>query len=398
MILPVLTFQISFNDPWSGSFLWTTIPGTMGVSYRRGAPNEYGRVETGESEVELGDAASALDPNNVNSPYYPNVRRGKNMRAYMDVGGIIYPMFLHNIERLPRLQSVGGVWTQRGLIGVDAFAQFAKAGLKGRSYPVQTSGARWNDVVNDVGVPLARRDIDVGNSTIEAVSFASDDPIKALEHLHAVAEAENGLGFVDGSGQIRFVERHALITERTYVATLADGRSIATGNYPLAAPYVDLRYDSSEVVNTYTGRRATGAVQTASDAASITAYGPADAEITSVVSTDAQVKDAIDWRLARTKDHHERIDSLTLRPGNDLGRWAVALGLEVGEAVRVVEWPPGYPAPVENLFQVRHLAARIPATIQAAEFTFQLTPLDQDDWLILDDAEFGRLDYNKLAY
>jgi hypothetical protein len=47
---------------------------------------------------------------------------------------------------------------------------------------------------------------------------------------------------------------------------------------------------------------------------------------------------------------------------------------------------------------IRHLEGRLPASIYASEFTFQLTPASADAWLVLDDATAGRLDFNKIAY
>ncbi len=394
-----LTFQLAFaNDPGDNPFTWTTVPGSMDVTYRRGQPNEFGRMEAGESEVQVGDAASALDPNNPDSPYYPDVRRMKPMRAYVTVDGVEYPLFQHFVERLPRLRSVGSAWTERAVVGVDAFAIWALAGLKGRSYPGQTTGERWLQVLVDVGWPTARTVINTGNSSLDPAAFDETDTTKALEHLLDVAENENGFGFVDADGNARFIERHAAITNTTVVATLADGRSIATGSYPGAIPYTDLQPESTDIVNDYSGKRETGAPQTASDAESIAAYGPRSDELSFLVSTDAEVQAALEWRLAQTKDPRERIDALTVKPGDNLARWATVLGLEVGDRVLVVEWPPGFAAPVETEFLIRHLEGRIPASIHASEFTFQLTPADADAWLILDDATAGRLDFNKLAY
>jgi hypothetical protein len=394
-----LTFQLAFaNDPGDASFTWTTIPGAMDVTYRRGAPNEFGRTETGESDVQVGDAASELDPNNTGSAYYPNVRRMKPMRAYVTVGGVEYPLFQHFVERLPRLRSVGDVWTERSVVGVDAFAWFALAGLKGKSYAAETTGTRWENVLDDVNWPAGRRDIDLGNSSLDAAAFDENATTKALEHLLDVAENENGFGFMAADGNARFIQRHAAITDTALVATFADGRSVETGSYPGAIPYVDLRPESTEVVNDYSGQRESGAAQTASDAASIEAYGPRSDELTFIVDSDAEVQAALQWRLAQTKEPAERIDALTVKPGRDETRWAAVLGLEVGDRVLVVEWPPGFAAPVETACLIRHLEGRLPASIYASEFTFQLTPASADAWLVLDDATAGRLDFNKIAY
>lgn len=398
MSVPTLTFQLALGQaPTAETFTWTTIPGTQGVTYQRGAPNEFGRMETGESEADVGDAASDLDPNNPDAAYAPE--RMTPMRAFVTVDGVDYPCFQHYVERLPRKRSVGAVWTERAVVGVDAFASWALASLKGRSFPSQSTGNRWWAVLSTVlGVAASRTAIDTGNSILDAATFDENDGTKALAHLLDVAENENGFGYIDAEGRARFIQRHAAITDTTLVATLAGGRSIETGDYPGAIPYTDLQPESTEIINDYSGKREAGAAQTASDAASIDAYGPRSEERTFLVSTDAEVQSALEWRLSQTKDPHERIDALTVKPGEDLARWATVLGLDIGDRILVVEWPPGYAAPVETEFLIRHLSASIPASIKASEFTFQLTPAGADSWLILDDATAGRLDFNKLAY
>jgi hypothetical protein len=396
-----LTFQIAFaSQPGDASYTWTTVPGSMDLSYKRGAPNEYGVMETGESNVEVGDAGSDLDPNNTGSAYYPNVRRGKPMRAFMTVDGTDYPLFQHFVERLPRSVSVGSVWTQRKLTGVDAFGAFALAGLKAVSYASELSGTRWGNVLDTIGWPAGRRNIDAGNSTLDAYTNDADSQDKALSHLLAVVDSENGFGFMDAAGDARFIQRHAFILDTSLAATFADGESIDTGDYPTAIPYTDLQPESTDIVNDYSGHRAAegSTVLTASDATSIDDYGQRSTDVTSLVSTDNEVQDALNWKLSQTKDPYERVDAITVMPGNDSARWVTLLGLEVGDRVLVVEQPPGFAAPVETQFIVRHLEVNIPASLAASTFTFQLTPVAVDAWFVLDDTSAGRLDFNKLAY
>lgn len=395
-----LTFQIAFaNQPGDDPFTWTTVPGSKAVTYGRGAPNEYGTMETGTSEVEVGDATSELDPNNTGSSYYPNVRRGKPMRAYVTVDGTDYPLFQHFIERLPRSVSVADVWTQRKVTGVDAFGAWALAGLKGHSYVSELSGTRWNNVLDDIAWPAGRRDIDAGNSTLDAsVGFDADSDVKALQHLLDVTRSENGLGFMNAVGDARFIERHAFIIDTAIAATFADGRSIDSGSYSTAIPYTRLQPESTDIVNDYSGQRAGGTTYTATDSTSIDDYGQRSEEITFLVNTDNEVQDALNWRLSRTKDPYERVDEITVMPGDDMTRWAAVLDLEIGDRILVVEWPPGFAAPVETQFLIRHLSGNLPTALAASTFTFQLTPVTVDAWFVLDDTTAGRLDYNKLVY
>lgn len=410
---PSVTFQVAFaSQPGDATYDWTTVPGSMDITYGRGAPNEYGQPETGQSDIELSDAASDMDPANADGAYYPNVKRNKPTRALLTINGVNYPLFQHFIERLPRAQRVGSSWTRRTVLGVDAFGGFALASLRtlvfpgggdppiitGVSYSSETSGARWESVLDTINWDAARRNIDTGNSTLAAYTTGDDTNVKALTHLLDVVTNENGLGFMDAEGNARFIERHAFITDTTVLATFADDESIEEGSWPTAIRYTELQPESTDVVNDYTGSREGGSIMTSSDEPSIDDYGQRSESLSFLLTTDNDVQDALDWKLSRTKNPLERIDGIKVMPGLDADKWVTLLGLEVGSRVSVVEWPPGYAAPVEREFIIRHLAVHLPTALSGAEFTFQLTPVEADAWLVLDDPSVGKLDTGKLAY
>jgi hypothetical protein len=399
--------DLPFQDPYIGSLGdgFDPFPGVQSVKYTRGAPNEYGQFEPGTSEVVVSDPDSDLDINNPDSRFasYVQTLTAKPTRGVIEVDdGVtttVYPLFQHFIDRIPRTQKVGGVWTQRTVECVDAFGLFALAGIKAVSYPSEATGARFGRVLDDIGWPAGRRDIDTGNATLDAYTNDADSSDKALQHLLAVISNEDGAGFMAADGTATFIERHAALTNTTVRAIFADDRSLDTGSYPTAFRYTELQPEDTEIFNDYTGSRAGGSVMTSTDTQSQGTYGPRSASpISFLVADDNQVQDALDWRLSRTKDMHERVDSLTIMPGDDLDLWATCLSLEIGDQVQVVEYPSGYTAPVVTQYIIRHLAGDIPLAIGGSSFTFQLTPASIDNWLVLDDATFGQLDANKLAY
>jgi hypothetical protein len=257
-------------------------------------------------------------------------------------------------------------------------------------------------VLDAIGWPSARRDIDTGSSSLDAASFDPNGSDKALAHLLDVVASENGLGFMAADGDARFIARHSLITTFTTVeAVFVDGRAAATGDYLTGIPYQDLSPEETDVVNDYTGKRTVEGAATlaVSDDDSKAAYGPRSSELTMLVDSDAEVTSALQWKLSNTKDPHDRIDSITVMPGSDLTRWATLAALEVGDRVTVVEQPPGFAAPVAADFLIRHIAVSLPTALQGSTFVFQLLPADAfSGWFVLDDAINGRLDFNKLAY
>jgi hypothetical protein len=219
----VLGVQAAFGSgPRTESPTWTEIsPFVRGCSWARGRQNELNQIEAGTATVTLKDPASYFDPDNTSSPFYPNVKPGLPVRAYAAVGTSVYPLFYQFLERLPRTLRVTTVYTERQMQLVDGFALLAASGLGGNSYEDELSGTRVANVLDDVGWPASRRSIDVGASTLGQIGFAQEDDTRAQTHLQAVADSENGLLFVNGSGYLVFVDRHQLIQNAVYTESLA---------------------------------------------------------------------------------------------------------------------------------------------------------------------------------
>jgi hypothetical protein len=229
--------------------------------------------------------------------------------------------------------------------------------------------------------------------------FDENASVKALDHLLDVVASENGLGFMDAQGRTRFIARHALLTQfATVRAVFSDGPSLSS--YPDAVPYVDLTPETTKVVNDWSAKRdeqdaPTFAVE---DTSSVDEFGRRSGELTMLVASDEEVQSALQYRLGLTSQPFERIDSIVVKPGDDLSRWETVVSLEVGDRVKVIEQPPGFATPQPRDYFVRHIAAEIPTDLKASEFTFQLVAADTVAWFVVDDAVNGRLDENALAY
>ena len=365
------------------------------VAWSRGLPNEYGRAETGTGELVVAAADGRFDADNPGGSYYPNVKRMRPVRATLTIdtedGPQAFPLFQHFVDRFPRGRRVRQAWAERTIQTVDGFAWFALASIAGRSYAQQTTGARWNAVLSDIGWPASRRAIDSGASTIVAAAFDAAGTTKALEHLLAIVDNEDSLGFMNAQGYARLISRHALPVQfNVPKATFADGPSLAGGDFPGALGFVSLADDETDIVNQWTGEREGGpAPLVVSDAASIADYGPRSDSLSSLLTDDNQLQAQLEWRLARTKESDERIDAIVVKPGNDRQAWLTVAGLEVGDAVIVVEQLPGHATPSQRPYVIRHLAVDLPAAKGEATFTYQLLPTDPFAVWVLGTSELG---------
>jgi hypothetical protein len=85
-------------------------------------------------------------------------------------------------------------------------------------------------------------------------------------------------------------------------------------------------------------------------------------------------------------------------PARDLTCWAACLVREPGDRITVKQNPPGGGATDTRDYIVQ----RIDADVNLADpvrsvFSFQLWPCDARNWLLMDDATFGRVDFNKVG-
>lgn len=260
-----------------------------------------------------------------------------------------------------------------------------------------TSGARVGRMLDLAGWPSADRDVDTGQATFGDGSFADDSDV--LAYLNRCADSENGHLFITKDGKVRFVQRYALITEsrfNTSRVTFADANSTGAGEYY----YQDLELDAfgvDDVVNAWTVQRKFGVSQTAEDATSQSNYLTRSKTKTALLmDTDAEALAAAQYYLARTKDPNTKISKMVFVPGADDNIWEWILGLELMDRVTVQRDPPGSGTVLNK--EVHIIGIQHEIGPQSWVTTMWLSPTDTVDYLILDDAVYGKLDSNALAY
>lgn len=396
MAVPTFKTEIAFGSQWAdASYTWTDVTDKTGtISFQRGRQQELDRVEAGTGAADVLDDVSNFSPSNTSGLYYPDVKVLVPIRQTATIGGTTYGLMQHFVEQWPR-QRQGG-YASRQITTVDAFDFFAVAGLAGFSRGAELSGTRIAAVLDQIGWASGRRVISTGTVTVPACSFADDDDTKALTHLLDVTDAEAGIFFIDGDGNADFIDFKDLLGSpfNTSQATFSD----MPASDEIAIISSSPNADKQLIFNQWSGTRDGGATQSKSNQDSIDDYGPRSQQLTPLLSSDSAVLTLLERRLIQYKDPLERIESITVSPGDDTAKWEAILPLEIGSRITVVDHAPGSDDASTVDYTIQNISfPRNPGGDAGAQITYGLWPADINSWMVLDNAVYGLLDSNRLA-
>jgi hypothetical protein len=235
-------------------------------------------------------------------------------------------------------------------------------------------------------IPSSRLALDVGNAT--NIGHVDSTGLSPLDYMRKVEDTEGGLLFANMLGQLTLYNRARFYTP-TSPAVTVPSRLLAG----------DVRYvkNLQDVRNEVTGSRTDGATKTARDPASITAYGLLSESLDLVTRSDAEVTDAVNWRLSTSSQPKTRITDLGLDAYTDATYSPLILsGFGIGARVTVTGMPTQ--APATTLDQ---MVQGYTETISDTEWSFSAntSPYAGSVGLVLDDATYGTTDStNLIAY
>lgn len=244
----------------------------------------------------------------------------------------------------------------------------------------QTTGQRLGTILDLISFPVGDRNIDTGNSTVQAASFAGQT---LLEHAQLLEKTEAGLLFME-AGEVRFVGRHNryLSPYDTLQATFGD----STGE----SEYTDLAYDYDygSIVNDVRLTREGGATQVATDATSDADYYTATYEDDGFLNqTDSELLDRANWLLGRLKDPILRVESLRVEPTPSNGLFATVVPLKVGDRIRVKRTPQDISPAIDQELHIEGI--EVEAGNLHWLMTLRVSPADTVDYWIWDTALWG---------
>lgn len=309
------------------------------VSIRRGRNRITSKFEFGSANVTLYDQNGDWNPMNNAGAYYPNLVPLRQIIIYATYLGIDYYLFSGYITDYDTGFKQGNEdLSTVTLRCIDAFKLLAGSAITTvASTPAgQLSGARVNAILDAIDWPVSLRNIDTGQSTLQADPGTTRNVLDALQ---VVESSEFGGIFVDGESRINFVDRNDLISRpATSVYSFNDnGTQISYTNAVVA-------YDDTTLINDVTATRSGGTAQNVFDQTSIDTYflhsGIRDGLL---VQTDTEALYQAQGILATRKDPEIRIDSIELNLYDDTNPNKPKAGIDIDllDGITVTKTMPG---------------------------------------------------------
>lgn len=364
-----LTVEVRWSaNPLATTGTWTDISAYVReLTVRRGRNHELDRIRAGTCQLTLDNRDGRFDPTYTSGAYYPNVLPMRQVRIRATHSAITYDLFTGY------LWSFDPTWPNTGkdsitiAAGVDGFRILSQVYTQTLESQ-ELSGARIGHILDDASWPATWRDLATGDVTCVAYQPQCESVLKLVQQ---VEDTEAGLFFMSGDGLATF-------QERSYRSGLSSSATFGD-NQTTELPYVGLTggYDDIQVWNRIEVTPDGGATSSSEDATSIGSYAKRTLKIHDTLHVDATASSSLaSTLLARYKDPHVRVDSMTLAPRSDPSNlWPQVLGRELSDKITVNRRPD-----YGNTLSVAAYIEGVTHTVRAADrswvTTFNLSQYD----------------------
>jgi hypothetical protein len=383
---PDLTLEMAFSTDPGDTPVWDDVSEYVRrFSTNRGRQSELDRMEAGTGVLELLNWDRRFEPENLSSPYSPNVVPMRRVRIRGTWDNATHDVFNGFVENWTPGYTEGGFHETVTVPIVDGFTALAHARVSA-TYSAEASGTRVTNVLDSAGWPAGLRTIDAGQATVPGLTDES-----ALSHLQEVAEAELGLFYATREGSIRFMQRHAFFTgvEDYPNHTWGDEES---GSEWL---YRDIVLDQPDenIWNDVRVTRVGGSQQTVSDVPSQDRYFRRTLAKSGVlVTTDNAAVDIAQYWLNRYREVDLRVKQMSLRPAMQPTQWVHVLHADLGDRIRVRRRPVDGGLIEQNVF-IEGISHSWDGEAGRWDVGFRLSPVDATaNFWILEDPVRGVLD------
>jgi len=362
------------------------------IETKRGRNALIDEFQTGTLALRIIDQNGDFNPENPSSPYYTFLTPMKKVQITATYGSTTYPIFsgfiTSYVTTYPReAEDV----TYTTISAVDAFrlAQNAQISTVAGTSAGQLSGARINNILDQISWPATMRDVDSGLTTVQADPGTNRT---ALAALTTVTQSEYGAFYVDASGSFVF-------QDRAVTAGSIGGTPTVFADDGSGIDYNDVAWILNDVLvfNKATITRAGGAAQVALNQASIDKYFLHSYFLDGLLmQTDAVALDYAQAYVASRAETSIRCDAIVLdlyTPNYNSGIIA-ALDLDFFDPITVKTTQPGGSV-LEKTLQIFGVSMAITPNSWKTTFT-TLEPVI--DAFILNNSIYGTLGYNVLSY
>lgn len=367
---------------------------TLRVQTKRGRNRILNKFEAGTASITLRDDNGDFSPSNPSSPYYGKLVPLRKVRVWADYtdedtmtttryfifSGYVTSFDTNFVRGFEETSTV----TLQCVDGFRLLNNIAISTVAGTSAG-QYSGDRIEALLNDSDFPLSQRQIDQGNSTMQADPGTNRNLLDAIQ---LVENSEFGGFFFQKTGTATFYSRDTVSkkADATPYVFSDDGTGIGYSE-------IDFAFDDQLVVNDVTVQAAGGVAQNVQDATSINTYFIHSGQRTGLlVQSDTEAYNQAVMLLQTRKNATLRIDSMTLNlfdtdpAAND--RIIAALDMEIFTLLNITKLMPGGSEVTRELFCQGVSHDITPRSWNTRVFTSE--PLIQA--FILDSTTQGTLD------
>lgn len=365
------------------------------IQTTRGRNAQADQFQTGQLSLRIVDQNGDFNPQNTASPYYGLLNPMRKVQITATYSGVTYPIFSGFITGYSTTTpKFTGDVVYTTITAVDAFrlAQNAQISTVTGATAGQLSGARINKILDAIGWPNSMRDIDAGQTTMQA---DPGTPRTALEAMQTIEISEYGSLYVDASGSFVFQDR--AFTTSSVNATPVVFNDNGTGIQYFNAVWLlndVLVYNSAQITRTG-GTTQTATNQTSIDKYFLHSYNQQNL----LMETDTVALDYARAYVASRAETTTRCDAITLdlyTNNYDAGIVA-ALGLDFFDPVTITTTQPAVSgtSSLTKTLQVFGVAHSITPNSWKTQFT-TLEPII--DGFIIGSSLYGILGTNVLSY
>jgi hypothetical protein len=362
------------------------------IETNRGRTALSDEFQTGSLTLRITDQNGDFNPQNPASPYYTLLTPMKKVQITATYNSVTYPIFSGFITSYVTTYPDDGEGVAITTIqAVDAFrlAQLAQISTVAGTSAGQLSGARINNILDQISWPASQRDIDPGLTTLQADPGTNRT---ALQALFTVANSEYGAIYVSADNSFVFQDRGVTVGSIGGTPTVFadDGSGIS---------YFDATWILNDVLvfNKATITRAGGSAQVALNQASIDKYFLHSYFLDNLLmQTDAVALDYARAYVASRQETTIRVDAIVLdlyTPSYNSGIVA-ALDLDFFDPITVKTTQPGGSI-LEKTLQIFGVRMNITPNSWKTTFT-TLEPVI--DGFIIGNVDYGVLGQNVLSY
>ena len=363
------------------------------LTTRRGRNAEADQFQTGTCSLRIVDQNGDFNSMNTAGPYYGLLDPMRKLQITATHNGVTYPIFsgfITGYQTITPQESNDNV-SYCVISAVDAFrlAQNAQISTVDGTSAGQLSGARINNLLDAIFWPSSMRDIDAGQTTMQA---DPGTPRTALAACQTVSTSEYGSFYVDATGSFVFQDRAVTST------SVAGTPTVFTDDGSAGLLYFDAAWVLNDVLvyNQANITRSGGATQQVSDAASIAKYFlHSYTQDNLLMETDAVALDYARAYVASRATTSVRCDQIVLdlyTENYDAGITA-ALDLDFFDPITVTTTQPGSTSLTKTL-QIFGVAMTINPNKWRVTFN-TLEPII-DSFIV--GTQFGILGTNTLSY